>query len=167
MNPQVDIQSATAEPVPEEEDIRRWVAAALAGVPESARLQARHAAPELTVRLVDGPEMTHLNTSFRAKSGATNVLSFPADLPAELELPLLGDIVICAPVVRREAAEQGKTLAAHWAHMTVHGTLHLLGYDHLEEADAGTMEALESVILRALDFDCPYTETRIAEQVVS
>lgn len=149
MNLQVDIQSATAEPAPEEEDIRRWICAALANHPKDT---------EMTVRIVDRDEMATLNQSYRGKSGATNVLSFPADLPAELALPLLGDIVICAPLVQFEAAEQNKPLDAHWAHLTIHGTLHLLGYDHINESEALIMESLETTILASLDYPCPYSE---------
>jgi probable rRNA maturation factor len=145
----VDIQTASNAPVPAEADIRHWIAAALEG--RSPRKQV-----EVCVRLVDIDEMAQLNENFRGKKGATNVLSFPADLPAELALPMLGDIVICAPVVRSEAEQQGKSPSAHWAHMTVHGTLHLLGYDHIEEKEAGVMEALESTILAKLSFSCPY-----------
>jgi probable rRNA maturation factor len=145
----VDIQTACNEPVPAGEDIRRWIAAALAG----RALQQR---VEVSVRLVGREEMAQLNATYRGRTGATNVLSFPADLPAELAIPLLGDIVICAPVVRAEAAQQGKSESAHWAHMAVHGTLHLLGYDHIEEEEATIMEALESAILSELDFSCPY-----------
>jgi len=108
------------------------------------------------VRLVDAPEMASLNKTYRGKDGPTNVLSFPADLPPDLDLPLLGDIVICAPVVAAEAREQHKSPDAHWAHMAVHGTLHLLGYDHLDENEAITMEALESAILADLHYPCPY-----------
>jgi len=110
------------------------------------------------VRLVDIAEMKTLNETYRDKAGPTNVLSFPSDLPDDLQLPLLGDIVICAPVVRAEAAEQGKNLTAHWAHMTIHGTLHLLGYDHIAEEEAAAMEALESAILKRLDYPCPYRD---------
>jgi probable rRNA maturation factor len=145
----VDIQNASGAPVPTEEDIRHWIGAALAG--HTTREQV-----EITVRLVDDAEMTQLNATYRSKKGTTNVLSFPADLPPELDLPLLGDIVICAPVVAAEAAQQGKSASAHWAHMTIHGTLHLLGYDHIEEDDANTMEALESAILGQLNYSCPY-----------
>ena len=148
---QVDIQQACSDPVPDEEDIRRWIEAALAGA-------QRDGDSEVSLRLVDSPEMTELNQNYRDKSGPTNVLSFPSDLPQELDLPLLGDIVICAPVVRREAAQQGKPLKAHWAHMTVHGTLHLLGYDHIEEAEAEAMEALETDILTTLNYPCPYQD---------
>jgi probable rRNA maturation factor len=145
----VDIQSASCAPVPAAKDIRHWIAAALTG--HTTREQV-----EITVRLVDDAEMAQLNETYRGKKGATNVLSFPADLPPELDLPLLGDIVICAPVVAAEAAQQGKSASAHWAHMTIHGTLHLLGYDHIEEDDATTMEALESAILGQLNYSCPY-----------
>lgn len=149
MSLQMDIQSASSEPVPEEQDIRNWLAAALSE-------QALRGEAEVSVRLVDTAEMATLNETYRGKAGPTNVLSFPAELPAELDLPLLGDIVICAPVVIREAAEQGKTLPAHWAHMTVHGALHLLGYDHIEDQNAAVMEALESAILQGLGYPCPY-----------
>lgn len=149
MNLHVDIQSACREPVPDEDNIHRWIAAAL-------RNRSSKESVEITVRLINNDEMANLNHQYRGKPGATNVLSFPAGLPAELDLPLLGDIVICAPVVIAEAARQGKSANAHWAHMTVHGTLHLLGYDHIEEHDAEIMEALESTILNELHFDCPY-----------
>ncbi len=148
----VDIQSASAEPsLPEEGDIRRWITAALT-------TQQDKRDRELSVRLVDRAEMAALNKQYRDKTGPTNVLSFPSDLPPELELPLLGDIVICAPVVAAEAAEQDKTLEAHWAHMTIHGTLHLLGYDHMEDTEASEMEALESRILAGLNYPCPYQD---------
>lgn len=154
MRPQVDIQCATAEPVPDEDDIRRWIATTLTRVAASSGAAQRD--PEICVRLVDIDEMTTINATYRHRAGPTNVLSFPAGLPAELGLPLLGDIVICAPVVRREAAAQHKALQAHWAHMAVHGTLHLLGYDHIEEEDAAVMEALESAVLAELHYPCPY-----------
>ena len=93
---------------------------------------------------------------YRGKDYATNVLSFPADLPPEVQLPLLGDIVICAAVVSREAREQNKALDAHWAHMLIHGTLHLQGYDHQNDADAKKMESREKRILAKLGFDDPY-----------
>jgi probable rRNA maturation factor len=105
---------------------------------------------------VDVAEMSTLNRDYRNKTGPTNVLSFRSDLPPGLDLPLLGDIVICAPVVATEAAQQGKPRQAHWAHLTVHGTLHLLGYDHLEDLEAEEMEALETRILASLNYPCPY-----------
>ncbi|TGD74291.1 rRNA maturation RNase YbeY [Mangrovimicrobium sediminis] len=155
MNLQVDIQNASAEPVPDEEDIRGWIEAALA---DSGRAHT-----EISLRLVDAAEMTRLNADYRGKSGPTNVLSFPADLPPELDLPLLGDIAICAPVVRAEAEQQGKPLAHHWAHMAVHGTLHLLGYDHIEEDEALAMEHLETRVLSALGIPCPYADESFTE----
>ena len=158
MSLHVDIQSACTEPVPEEDDIRRWIrAAARDRAPENA---------EISVRLVGEAEMSSLNETYRGKTGVTNVLSFPSDLPEELELPLLGDIVICAPVVLAEAASQGKTPTAHWAHLTVHGTLHLLGYDHENDEEAAEMEALESRILNNLDFACPYEGESASEYTV-
>ena len=143
----VDIQSASSDPCPDEDDIRHWVEAALAGRREEA---------EVGVRLVDEAEMTTLNNRYRGKDGSTNVLSFPADLPPGVDHPLLGDIVICPAVVNREAGEQHKTPEQHWCHMLVHGSLHLLGYDHVEAADASRMEAIETGILQALGFPCPY-----------
>jgi probable rRNA maturation factor len=153
----VDIQTACGEPVPTAADIHTWIAAALAG--REPREQV-----EVSVRLVESEEMAQLNKTYRGKTGATNVLSFPADLPADLDLPLLGDIVICAPVVRAEAAQQGKSQSAHWAHITVHGTLHLLGYDHIDEDEATAMESLESAILGALNYSCPYDSVQPSEQ---
>ncbi|QIB64805.1 rRNA maturation RNase YbeY [Kineobactrum salinum] len=152
MNLHVDIQSASTEPAPEEDDIRGWISAALRQAGTGIE------AAEVCLRLVDEAEMAQLNHSYRGKTGPTNVLSFPADLPPELQLPLLGDIVICAPVVLREAREQGKSARAHWAHMLVHGSLHLLGHDHVEAADAAVMEALETDILGQLGFSCPYSD---------
>jgi len=150
VNLQLDIQRASGEPAPEEDDLRRWIGAALA--------RCGRGETEISLRLVDRDEMAELNRTWRGKSGPTNVLSFPAEFPADMELPLLGDIVICAPVVRAEAQEQGKALANHWAHLAVHGTLHLLGYDHIEEDEALAMEALETEILDSLGIPCPYPE---------
>jgi probable rRNA maturation factor len=161
MNLQVDIQSASTAPVPDEDDIRHWVMATL-----TSQSPARQDT-EISVRLVDIDEMAALNRTYRGKDGPTNVLSFPSDLPQELALPLLGDIVICVPVVHREAAQQGKPATAHWAHMTVHGTLHLLGYDHVEDDEATAMEALESAILAELDYPCPYRDERQQERAAT
>lgn len=153
----VDIQSATADPVPDEDDIRRWIAAALAA--------GGHAGDtEVSLRLVDNAEMIALNQRFRDKPQPTNVLSFPADLPPALQLPLLGDIVICAPVIAAEAAAQGKAASAHWAHMLVHGTLHLLGHDHMDAHEAKQMESIETRILAELGFPCPYRQETFKEQ---
>ncbi|MFA5531181.1 MAG: rRNA maturation RNase YbeY [Thiohalomonadaceae bacterium] len=149
MNLELDYQLAQegGPGVPTEVLVRRWVEAALAG---------RRSEAELTVRVVDEDESAELNGLYRKKQGPTNVLSFPFEAPPGLDLPLLGDIVICAPVVAREAGEQGKTSEAHWAHMVVHGTLHLLGYDHLEPGEAEEMEALETTVLAGLGYPNPY-----------
>ncbi|MCC4617908.1 rRNA maturation RNase YbeY [Xanthomonas campestris pv. asclepiadis] len=137
--------------LPSAVSFRKWVAAALKG-------RIREA--DLAVRIVDEKEGCSLNHHYRGKDYATNVLSFPAELPEGLpkgiKMPLLGDLVICAPVVAREAAEQGKSLAAHYAHLTVHGTLHLLGWDHEDDKEADAMEQLEREILADLGIDDPY-----------
>jgi probable rRNA maturation factor len=137
--------------LPSAVSFRKWVAAALKG-------RIREA--DLAVRIVDEKEGCSLNHHYRDKDYATNVLSFPAELPEGLpkgiKMPLLGDLVICAPVVAREAAEQGKSLAAHYAHLTVHGTLHLLGWDHEDDKEADAMEQLEREILADLGIDDPY-----------
>jgi len=160
MNLELDIQNACSRAIPEEEDFARWIEAALDGERDDA---------EVSLRIVDADEITALNHQYRGKNYATNVLSFPADLPEELELPLLGDIVVCAEVVEREALEQHKPSAAHWAHMVVHGTLHLLGYDHIDDDEADAMEGREIEILERLNFSNPYqsvdalTATHLAE----
>jgi probable rRNA maturation factor len=134
---------------------RKWVAAALDG-------RIREA--DLAIRIVDSKEGRALNRHYRGKDYATNVLSFPADvaegvkLPKGVKMPLLGDLVLCAPVVAREARDQGKPLNAHYAHLTVHGALHLLGWDHEDDADAECMEKLEREILAGLGIDDPYSE---------
>jgi probable rRNA maturation factor len=128
---------------------RKWVAAALAG-------RIREA--DLAIRIVGTKEGRALNHHYRGKDYATNVLSFPADLPEGVRLPLLGDIVLCAPVLAREAREQKKPLAAHYAHLTVHGTLHLLGWNHEDAREAECMERLEREILAELGIDDPYAE---------
>ena len=135
--------------IPAATSFRRWVAAALDG-------RIRQA--DLAVRLVDNKEGRALNRHYRGKDYATNVLSFPADLPEGVKLPLLGDLVICVPVVVREAREQGKRLNDHYAHLTVHGALHLLGWDHEDEREAECMEQLEREILAALGIADPYLE---------
>ena len=118
--------------LPSPASFRQWVAAALHG--------ARRRKPaELSIRIVDAAEGRTLNRDYRGKDYATNVLSFPAELPPGVVLPLIGDLAICAPVVLREAAEQGKLPRDHWAHLTVHGVLHLLGYDHIVETEAEAM----------------------------
>jgi probable rRNA maturation factor len=151
MELELEIQRDTTAPDPPTTvQIRRWVEAALAGRRERA---------ELGIRLVDEAEGAGLNRRFRGRRGATNVLSFPFEpLPGLGECDLIGDLVICAPLVAREAQEQGKTLEAHWAHMLVHGVLHLLGYDHVGDVAAAEMERLETRILCGLGFPPPYED---------
>jgi probable rRNA maturation factor len=148
---ELDVQDASGAPlVPGDADLRRWAEAALAGRRERA---------ELTIRVVGEDEGAALNRRYRGRPGATNVLSFPFEPPPGLpDCDLIGDLVICAPVVEREAAEQGKAATAHWAHMVVHGVLHLIGYDHLDDAQAAEMEGLETLILRGLGFPPPYED---------
>lgn len=145
----LDIQSASSsEDAPDEQSIKRWV---------SAALHLKAGDTELSIRIVDEPEAKTLNETYRGASGPTNVLSFPFDEKTPEPLPLIGDIVICAPVVAREAEEQNKALNAHWAHMIIHGVLHLLGYDHQNETDANLMESLETEIMQGLGFPPPYS----------
>jgi probable rRNA maturation factor len=147
---ELQVQNATqVDEIPPEDSFGQWTGAAL-------RQEREHA--ELVIRLVDEAESQELNREFRGKDRPTNVLSFPSHLPAVVESNLLGDLVICAPLVLREAAEQGKSIDAHWAHMVVHGVLHLLGYDHQDEADADVMERLEREVLANLEFQDPYKE---------
>lgn len=147
---ELEIQRAIDAPdLPEDDAFRQWVAAALGN---------RREAAALTIRLVDAEEGRELNHAYRQKDYATNVLSFPLTLPEAVEIPYIGDLAICAPVVAREAGEQGKPARAHWAHMTVHGVLHLLGFDHQNSAEAREMEGLERQIMAALGFADPYEE---------
>ena len=140
--------------IPAATSFRRWVAAALAG-------RIREA--DLAIRIVDEKEGRSLNHHYRGKDYATNVLSFPAELPEGLpkgvKLPLLGDLVLCAPVIAREAREQGKPLRAHYAHLTVHGALHLLGWDHEDAREAEAMEQRERQILAGMGLPDPYRES--------
>lgn len=148
----IDLQLATEhEPCPTLSQLSKWVDATLAKVdanPES----------ELTVRIVDTEESHSLNHQYRGFDKPTNVLSFPFEAPPGIELNLLGDLVICAPIVEKEAGEQAKPQIAHWAHLVVHGTLHLLGYDHIEDDEAEAMERLEIQILETLTYPNPYQE---------
>ena len=135
--------------VPAATSFRRWVEAALAA--------ARHRKPvELSIRIVGAREGRALNRRYRGRDYATNVLSFPVDLPRGIASDLLGDLAICAPVVAREAREQGRSPRDHYAHLTVHGVLHLLGYDHQHDMEAQRMEALETRILAGLGIGDPY-----------
>ena len=145
----LDLQLACAneQGLPPESDFQRWLEAVLPQFqPES----------EVTIRLVDEAESRELNHTYRSKDKPTNVLSFPFEAPPGIELPLLGDLIICRQVVEQEAAEQEKALEAHWAHMVIHGSLHLLGYDHIEDEEAEEMESLETEIMLALGYPDPY-----------
>lgn len=113
---------------------------------------------EITVRLVEKQESQQLNAEFRGKDKPTNVLSFPFEAPPGIPINLLGDLVICADVVSEEAKQQNKQVLHHWYHMLVHGTLHLLGFDHIEDNDADQMETLEIAILAKLGIDDPYKD---------
>ncbi|MFV8783568.1 rRNA maturation RNase YbeY [Microbulbifer sp. SA54] len=145
---ELDVQRATTLPnLPQDHDLLRWATAAVGEHRQEA---------EISLRIVDEDESQALNAQYRGKDKPTNVLSFPADIPPELGLPLLGDLVICAQVVAREAEQQHKALPAHWAHMVVHGTLHLLGYDHIEDDEAEIMENLETRIMARMGFSDPY-----------
>ncbi|MGV8943439.1 rRNA maturation RNase YbeY [Thermomonas sp.] len=155
---QLDVGVSYALPrlgLPAAVSFRKWVAAALDGRIRDA---------DLAVRLVGNKEGRALNRHYRGKDYATNVLSFPAEIaegvtfPEGVKMPLLGDLVLCAPVIAREAKEQKKSLAAHYAHLTVHGTLHLLGWDHEDTCEAECMEQLEREILVGLGLPDPYLE---------
>lgn len=145
----IDLQIACEQEsgLPTAEQIEQWATAAV---------QPKSDEVEMTVRIVDEAESHELNLNYRGKDRPTNVLSFPFECPDEVELPLLGDLVICRQVVEREAQEQDKPLMAHWAHMVVHGSLHLLGYDHIEDDEAEEMESLETQIMTELGFADPY-----------
>ena len=145
------VQNASIGPdIPLEKSFQLWVEAALANHASDAAV---------TLRLVDEPEGRELNQRFRKKDNATNVLSFPCDLSDESGLRILGDIVVCEPVVTREALEQGKHPGDHWAHVIIHGLLHLLGFDHIESQQAEEMEGLEVSLLREMDVSNPYSKS--------
>jgi len=163
----VDLQIAEdladTEFVPVQQDFEKWAGAALSKQNNDS---------ELTIRVVSEEEISELNQTYRAKSGPTNVLSFPFEMPdfgfdeelgesqldefEKMDIPLLGDLVICAAVVNREALEQKKPFDAHWAHMVIHGVLHLLGYDHIQKIEAEAMETLEITLLSELGYSTPY-----------
>ncbi|MBL4826953.1 MAG: rRNA maturation RNase YbeY [Spongiibacteraceae bacterium] len=149
MNLSLDIQIADDDsdhPPPAE--FERWIKAAIGD---------RLSEAQLSLRIVTKQEITTLNATYRGQTKTTNVLSFPAQLPDYIPVPLLGDLVICSAVVENEAKEQNKSSPSHWAHMVIHGTLHLLGYDHIDEGDAEIMENLEIDILNSLDIANPYS----------
>ena len=157
----LDLQLATTSPaIPTEADIQLWL--------DSVLTQQNLPEKEITVRLVDKDESQALNLEYRGKDKPTNVLSFPFEMPeiftqqqddsAEPIPDLLGDLVICCQVVEEEAKQQNKANLDHWAHMIVHGSLHLIGFDHIKEAEAEEMEELEITILKKLAIDDPYQD---------
>ena len=146
-------EGSPAQPgLPREDQLAAWARAVLQAAPQPVP----HG--ELVLRVTDREEVASLNEHFRGKAGPTNVLSFPADLPEGPWAPVLGDVIICKEVVAEEADAQGKAESAHWAHMVVHGVLHLLGYDHQEAAEAEAMEGLERRIMADLGLPDPYRE---------
>jgi len=151
---QLDIQRIVdLDFLPNDDDFQLWVEKALADYSQDA---------EVVIRIVDIQEMTELNSQYRGKQGATNILSFPFDLPDGVEgIDLLGDLVVCAAVLEQEAAQQNKVLSAHWAHIVIHGVLHLLGYDHLADDEAIEMESKEILLLQKLHIDNPYQEKEV------
>jgi probable rRNA maturation factor len=134
---------------PDPEKIQHWVDVALDGLTQDT---------EIVVRIVDEEESAELNEQYRLKSGPTNILTFPFEAPEGVELSLLGDLVICAPVLEKEALEQHKALTDHWAHIVVHGVLHLLGYDHIDDDEAELMESREIAVLGRLNIENPYVQ---------
>lgn len=143
---------STGSALPAQSTLEAWVEAVLARFPEERRT-------EITIRIVDVDESQTLNRDYRGRDRPTNVLSFPFEAPPGIELPLLGDLVICHPVVMQEALEQDKRLEDHYAHLVVHGTLHLLGHDHAQDEEAEAMEQLERDILASFSIADPYRPT--------
>ena len=153
MNVFIDLQQTVDIVQPDLAKFQSWAAAALQEVAEDC---------ELSIRIVDAAESQQLNRDYRGKDKPTNVLSFPFESPVPLQPRLLGDLVICAPVVTAEAAQQGKAEMHHWAHLTIHGCLHLLGYDHINDDEAEQMENREIAILRQFNIENPYLESRVS-----
>ncbi len=150
----IDLQIAcTATELPTEEQFQLWVDTALAEV--SSNLSQEF---ELTIRLVNAEESQQLNNQYRSKNKPTNVLSFPFEVPDGIELNLLGDLIICIEVMKQEAKEQNKALFDHWAHLVIHGCLHLVGFDHISDSEALEMESIEITILEKLGVTNPYLE---------
>ena len=149
MSIELDLQIAceNEKDLPSEKDFMSWLNAVLPQFQPQA---------ELTIRIVDEKESHELNHQYRGMDKPTNVLSFPFETPPEIEIDLLGDLIICRKVVEKEAVEQNKPLLAHWAHMVVHGSLHLLGYDHIEDEEAEEMESLETELMQEMGFEDPY-----------
>lgn len=155
----IDLQLAceNQDNLPATEQFERWVNQALSLEADTTE----YPETEITIRIVDEAESQMLNATYRGKDKPTNVLSFPFEMPEGIELPLLGDLIICRQVVEREAMEQNKPLEAHWAHLSIHGTLHLLGYDHLTDEEAEAMESLETRIMQSMGFEDPYLAEKI------
>lgn len=154
VTPDVDVQYAVEfdqDILPTQAIIEHWLMSAFEAHPDETR-------NEMTVRFVEESESRELNYTYRGKDASTNVLSFPFEALPGTDIPLLGDLVISPHVVAREAEAQGKTLSDHFAHMTLHGCLHLMGYDHIEEDDAEEMEALERKLLASLEISDPYLD---------
>jgi probable rRNA maturation factor len=146
---QIETTTVALTDLPSEAQFQTWLDAALADQDKEF---------EVVIRLVDEAESAELNQEYRGKIGATNILSFSFEIPDGLELNLLGDLVICAPLVKKEALEQHKPLEHHWAHLVVHGVLHLRGYDHADDDEAEEMEGKEIQILQQLNIPNPYQE---------
>lgn len=152
MNYHIDIQHASEHPIPVTDELLvTWAQRTLETECDSA---------ELTLRIVDPEEITHLNNHYRKQNKPTNVLAFPANIPDGiiLDVPLLGDVIICPAVLEQESISLNKNLTAHWALIVIHGVLHLLGYDHIEDDDAAIMQALEIRLLAEFGFNNPYPE---------
>ena len=158
MEVDLDVQYASSEPeLPNDTLLIQWVNAVLRDqhISKFKGLDSS-ISPAMTIRIVDEPEASQLNTTWRQGNGPTNILSFPFEPPPGVDILLLGDLVICAPLVAKEANEQHKFQNAHWAHLVIHGTLHLLGYDHIAEPQAQIMETIEINILHKLSYSNPY-----------
>lgn len=148
MSLQVDIiRDVDTQGLPDDEAFKRWAELAAEGRAKDA---------ELCIRIVDAAESQRLNSEFRGIDKPTNVLSFPFEAPPGIPVNILGDLAICSEVMQREAKEQGKLEEHHWAHLVIHGVLHLLGFDHIKNVDAEVMEALETKLLAHLGISDPY-----------
>lgn len=151
----IDLQiESESKQLPSLEQLRQWA---------NQAHQSPESDTEVTIRIVDIAESSELNQTYRGKTGPTNVLSFPFEAPPGIDIDLLGesslgDLVVCAPVVEMEAKQQNKAAEAHWAHMIVHGVLHLQGYDHIEDEEALVMEGLETEIIKELGYPAPYED---------
>jgi len=139
--------------LPSESQFQLWIDTALAQVTSEPQQDF-----ELTIRLVNHEESQQLNNQYRGKDKPTNVLSFPFEVPEGVELNLLGDLIICIEVMKQEAQDQNKALFDHWAHLVVHGCLHLVGFDHISDSEAAEMESIEIAVLEKLGITNPYLE---------